>query len=515
MGLLKAEKILILIPMALVAFVGLYALFRCRSDKKGFFILAAFAAFLHILGHLLNLMSSSMGAALTAIRISGFGSGLVVLVYVFFISEYCDIKINGALKMFLSAITALYISGIWTTDVTGFYYATLQLDPCNSNHLIYTRGPLFHFFTLYLVVYFVISLVIIIRKIVFSHGDFKKTLILIMASFLFLFFAKLLENIVAFGNFSSRPVYLTPYAYGISAVILYFSIKKYDMLDESPLPSMQAMNTISQAMILLDEKLNYVSSNGAAKALFPWLRDYKTGEAIFYSPHWPSELSRIAFLNGEFSVDFKDAASYYHATAHPFSSELSRKKHWTVMIQDVTDTEHFVKQLEEAAYTDTLTGLYNRRHFAEIATPFIDRAKRSGIPYYIMIADLDFFKKINDEHGHLAGDAVLRHTAAIMKSTVRSYDIVSRWGGEEFIFLITDSNMEDVTALAERIRYAIEHTECEYEGKKLHTTVSFGIAQSGDEDVDMTELILRADRALYISKQEGRNRVTLWSADER
>ena len=132
-----------------------------------------------------------------------------------------------------------------------------------------------------------------------------------------------------------------------------------------------------------------------------------------------------------------------------------------------------------------------------------------------MIADLDFFKKINDEHGHLAGDAVLRHTAAIMKSTVRSYDIVSRWGGEEFIFLITDSNMEDVTALAERIRYAIEHTECEYEGKKLHTTVSFGIAQSGDEDVDMTELILRADRALYISKQEGRNRVTLWSADER
>ena len=97
MGLLKAEKILILIPMALVAFVGLYALFRCRSDKKGFFILAAFAAFLHILGHLLNLMSSSMGAALTAIRISGFGSGLVVLVNVFFISEYCDIKINGAL----------------------------------------------------------------------------------------------------------------------------------------------------------------------------------------------------------------------------------------------------------------------------------------------------------------------------------------------------------------------------------------------------------------------------------
>ena len=509
----EIQNLTLLIPLILVALVGAFALFRCRGDKRSFFVLVAFTAFMHILGYYLEIVGT--GIAFTGMYLANFGGGLCVLATVLFISEYCDTKMHAAFKAILCAGAFLYIFGVWTTGITGYYNASFELNFSASNPLTYASGTLSWLFSLYYVVYIAIALIIIIRKIVLSYGDFRKTLVLTLIAFLIPVIATTVEGTIAAGGSSVMPVFLTPYAYGISAIICYVSIKKYDMLDKAPFSSIQAINTIAQAMILLDDKLRYVSANSSAVALFPWLKEYKNGEAIYYSPHWPTELSHNAFSNGEFSVDFvvnsSDNSRHYHAVAHPFNPDVSHKNHWSIMVQDVTDKELLIKQLEEAAYTDTLTGLYNRRHFAEIATPYVERTKRTGVSYYIMMADLDFFKIINDTHGHLAGDSVLRHVAAIMKRTVRSYDIVARWGGEEFIFLITDSSAADVVSLAERIRNAVEHTPCEYNGEKLPITISFGIAQSKDENNDMTALILRADEALYKSKRDGRNRVTIWS----
>jgi diguanylate cyclase (GGDEF)-like protein len=183
---------------------------------------------------------------------------------------------------------------------------------------------------------------------------------------------------------------------------------------------------------------------------------------------------------------------------------------WSVLIRDVTESANFIKRLEEAAYTDKLTGLYNRRHFSEIATPFIERARRSGMPYYFMIVDIDDFKDVNDIYGHLAGDVVLRGMAQVMKQTVRPYDIIARWGGEEFCLIITDIDEAGVLRLAERIRYGVETYECEFMGKPLRVTISLGVAKN-DDDCDITELTMRADEALYTAKNTGKNRVVMWS----
>lgn len=512
MSLSEIQRVTVFLLLIIVSYVGVFALFKCRSDKKGNFLLVAFSVIIHVFGYFLEVISKDAGEAFTAFRLISFGGGLCALVNIFFVADYCDQIISKAVKAILSAGTIIYVIGAWTTDVTGYFFSSFELNLEVSNHVTYTSGTLTWLFLIYNVIYFAIALIILVRKLALSFGDYKKTLILTLFAFLFPVIAAPFGYIPIAGRFFSMP--LTPYACGISAILYFISIRKYDMLDKYPLATMQAMNTISQAIVLLDEKLHYISSNSAAIAMFPWLREYKTGEPIFYSPYWPPELSDKAFTEGEFSVDFSsrepDSPRHYNATAHPFQSDLSRKIHWSIMIQDITDTEHFIKQLEEAAYTDTLTGLYNRRHFAEIASPFIERARRAGMSYYIMMADLDFFKRINDEHGHLAGDAVLRHTAQIMKNTVRAYDVVARWGGEEFIFLITDSTTEDVTALAERIRYTIEHKVCEFNKEKLPITISFGVAECGKDETDMTELILRADEALYKSKQNGRNCVTLW-----
>jgi len=515
---LEIQKFTLLIPLIIVSLVGAYALFRCRGTKRDFFVLLAFTVFSHILGYFLGVVST--GTALTEMYLANFGGGLCVLANVLFVAEYCETKMRASTKAILCVFTFLYILGVWTTGITGYYSASfnLTLNPTNPLNSAPGTGLMSLLFTMYTLAYIAIALVIMIHKMIYSHGNFRKSIVRILIAFIIPVITTILEGVIITSGPSSTHVFITPYAYGISSIIFFISIKKYDMLDRAPLSSMQAINTIPQPMILLDENLHYISSNSAAIVLFPWLKDYKMDEAIYYSPHWPSELSHKAFENGEFSSTFvvadESSSRHYNATAHPFNSELSRKNHWSIMFLDVTDKEIFIRQLEEAAYTDTLTGLYNRRHFAEIATPYIERTKRAGVDYYIMMADLDVFKTINDKHGHLAGDAVLHHVATIMKRTVRSYDIVARWGGEEFIFLITDSSSDDVVALAERIRKLIESTPCEYNGVELPITISFGIAQSEDDGTDMNDLILRADEALYKSKQTGRNRVTMWARNE-
>lgn len=516
MSLLDIQKFAALIPLVIILLFGAFTHFRFRSNRKEFFILTSFTAFIYILGCLLEIISQNTGEALTSMRLLQLGGSLSALLYVFFLYEYCEINLHNTVKTLLCACTLLYIIGAWTTDTTGYFYSSFDHIPGISPRSLYVRGSLYCLFRLYYLVYFLIALYAIARRMAKSDGKFRKTLVLSAVAFLLPLIAGAVEDIVTASGFALPPVSLVSCAFALSAVILHISIVKYDMLIKYSIDSFETMNVVSYALIFLDEELRYITSNDAANELFPWLKDYAPGETICFSPHWPAELNHNAFSGDEFSVTFSasDSLRYYRATAHPFISEVSRQKQWSVLIQDITAAETFVRQLEEAAYTDTLTGLYNRRHFAEIAMPFIERTKRSGMPYYIMMADLDLFKNVNDEYGHLAGDAVLHHTATIMKNTVRSYDIVARWGGEEFIFLVVDSDTDDITALAERIRERIEHNPCNYKGKELPITISFGIAQSTDEDADMTELILHADEALYKSKQNGRNRVTLWGTHE-
>jgi diguanylate cyclase (GGDEF)-like protein len=280
-----------------------------------------------------------------------------------------------------------------------------------------------------------------------------------------------------------------------------------------PVAAFEAMDTISEPFILLGEDMRCLSSNNAARELFPWLTGLPRDAPVRSHPGWPEELSEQAFSSETISVDFEREVGgrRYSASVNPATaSRRGGQPLWSVLIRDITESANFIKCLEEAAYTDTLTGLYNRRHFSEIAAPFIERARRSDMPYYFMIADIDDFKDINDVHGHLAGDAVLRGMARVMKQTVRPYDILARWGGEEFCLIVTDIDDAGVLRLAERIRREVEAYECNYMGKPLRVTISGGLARC-DDDSGITEITRRADEALYSAKAKGKNRVEMWA----
>lgn len=157
------------------------------------------------------------------------------------------------------------------------------------------------------------------------------------------------------------------------------------------------------------------------------------------------------------------------------------------------------------ATTDQLTELLNRRGFDLLANQAIQEARRNPSPLCALLLDLDNFKDLNDNHGHLAGDEVLRGFANKLRDNLRQSDIICRWGGEEFILLLKDTSPEQARLLAEKVRQQTEHSNFSYKGASLQITTSIGLAELHPDD-SLSELLARADRALYRAKQSGRNR---------
>jgi diguanylate cyclase (GGDEF)-like protein len=134
------------------------------------------------------------------------------------------------------------------------------------------------------------------------------------------------------------------------------------------------------------------------------------------------------------------------------------------------------RKLQELATQDALTGLSNRRHLLEQAEHEMARAKRNGEPISILLADIDNFKQINDQRGHVAGDQVLVHTAKLFRSICRTPDIVARWGGEEFLFLLPSTGAEAAERFAERVRSTIRATAVDLAGERIGFTISLGVS---------------------------------------
>ncbi|MEF3191003.1 MAG: diguanylate cyclase [Campylobacterales bacterium] len=166
---------------------------------------------------------------------------------------------------------------------------------------------------------------------------------------------------------------------------------------------------------------------------------------------------------------------------------------------DITDK----KRIEELAITDRLTGVYNRLRLDEALNHEIARAKRYYHPLSLVMIDIDYFKKINDTYGHQAGDEVLKKVAFLIKTSLRDSDVVGRWGGEEFMVLLPETSLEAALELSERLRQRIFEADF---GEIGHRSCSFGVATLREEE-SVTQLVARADEALYRAKHNGRNRV--------
>ncbi|MCP4130521.1 MAG: GGDEF domain-containing protein [bacterium] len=168
------------------------------------------------------------------------------------------------------------------------------------------------------------------------------------------------------------------------------------------------------------------------------------------------------------------------------------------------------KKIETIARTDPLTKLLNRRAMYEIIDDEIDRYERTGNPFSLILCDIDFFKKINDSYGHDCGDFVLVSISEVMLNFLRKVDKVARWGGEEFLFLLPETNIEGARKTIESLRKHIEEYSFNYRGKRVSVTLTFGICLYR-ANANINSCIEWVDKALYEGKEGGRNCIKVYT----
>ncbi len=217
----------------------------------------------------------------------------------------------------------------------------------------------------------------------------------------------------------------------------------------------------------------------------------------------------IVFLTAETSANVDTAAMNAGALDYLVKGEitprsLERSLRYALKLGDT------LGQLRQLATTDQLTGLLNRREFDRLLAEDVERALRFEHPFVLVLLDLDHFKDINDQHGHPAGDAVLRTVAARITGAVRTIDRVARIGGEEFAVLLMETSIEQAAAAAQRLVEVVRgEPDSASDGIRLPVTISVGVAVAPTHAKESAALIEAADKALYAAKRAGRNRMVL------
>ena len=212
------------------------------------------------------------------------------------------------------------------------------------------------------------------------------------------------------------------------------------------------------------------------------------------------------------SADFM----YQNTTFIPLMSATGEVTHLCLIVYDVTDNAVNKKDLEQAnselgvlSQTDGLTNLFNRTHWENCLEAEYKRWTRSNHASCLVMLDIDHFKKVNDNYGHMVGDEVIRHLSGLIQKHIRETDISGRYGGEEFAILLADTTIDNAQVFAERLRFEVEEAAVKYNDIELKYTISIGLAEVDSSVKNYETWIEYADSALYDSKESGRNKISL------
>ncbi len=216
----------------------------------------------------------------------------------------------------------------------------------------------------------------------------------------------------------------------------------------------------------------------------------------------------VIFVTAKFQ-DVDHVATGLYLGANDYLYKPVAEKELVARVSVMVRLKAAEDEVKRISVTDDLTGLFNRRFLRKRLDEELSRARRAGFPLSLLMMDLDRFKIINDALGHPAGDEVLKAIAGVLQSGFRQGDVVGRWGGEEFMALLPNSDAAGAQISAERLRKAVEELDLSAIAPNLQVTASFGIAvfQSSNPETDASDLISWADGALYAAKEAGRNTV--------
>jgi len=505
--------IIVCVSLATSIFIEIYAIFRSQNYKKDYFILMQAMIILYLFGYLLELTSTNAEEAYTGVKVLYAGASFIATFAFFFVADFCDVKIHSVLikapLVLLSFAMAIVMA---TTKFHHLVYIDYGFDSTYINNLVFTPGPLYSIINTYPAVCLILALVVLLYQLKKWKTKYRKQILVFIMCIAIPFVADGIYHTSIIAGINEHRIYFTPISLAVMSLFLYLGVIRYNIFEIISIATVTAMEHIREGFVLVDENDSYLFSNPAAVKILPEIKKLAKGESIFTVMYWPHELDAMKSEQIEFTT-LDEGIKYFRASVSPVFSKKKILIAKIILIGEVTDSVKLMKELENAAYIDALTGIYNRKHFYELANADIERALRLNQSIYTAMLDLDFFKNVNDTYGHAAGDIVLKTTAGVIRQTIRTYDLLCRYGGEEFVLLITDLDAPEAFSLMERIRENMEITTTCYEGLEIKVTCSIGLAKFVETDTLETS-IRKSDEALYVAKNSGRNLVRIFCEQE-
>jgi diguanylate cyclase (GGDEF)-like protein len=476
------------------------AIFKRKVKHLRFFTLLMLASCVYALGFLLQHLSFSYSALLQGARVQYLGAVFVSPMLLVFIMDFCDIKQRPWFTVSLLIIPVVTVIMVFTYPFNGMYFgeSSFTADPVP---LLVFSGSVFR--TVYFIYSYCLMLAAFIICIIYrSKRDqlFKKHSIHILIAMAIPMFGNLLTAFLKL-----FPIDLTSAFASVMGTIIAYTLVFTGIFQIAPLAREEIVENMQDGFILIDPSGGFLDANRAATQLFPALEYVTTGlpvadmGTVLWDP--TSRLLR------EFSVETESGTKYYRVSANDIMHE-DRAICTCVTIYDNTSVRELMDEITQMAEHDGLTNLLNRRAFCRDAEKKCGELLRYGGKAFLIMLDIDFFKKVNDTYGHLAGDEVLRSFSRTLSQRFRKTDIICRYGGEEFCVFLFSLTREKVAEIAEECRRQVENLPIPFEDETIRVTISIGIAEfPSPPEQTLTALISCADAALYRAKTGGRNRI--------
>jgi len=483
--------------------VGIYA----RSAPKSlYFTLLSLSIFLLNLGFIFEIASSELTTAFMATQVQYFGGPFIAPFVLLFVLEYCGLNIKKRYVFALLIIPCIVCFMVLTWPLNGLYYGSVEfLTDGPIPRIVITTSPYYYVYMVYAAALPIAADVILLYY--FFRGDktFKKQSITIIVATILPLFAVVFVSILRVAGFDFDP---TPVFLGITCPLFGYSFLRLGLYRVAPIAREQIVETMNDGFLIIDPHGGFVYANMAAKRILPRLSKASSGTKI-------KNIDEIAWIcdsaderNNDFSVQQPDGAEKHYKLSETPITAAKKVIGRCIMFFDITQTKQLLDEVSMLAERDPLTGLINRRTFFNNGELLFGNLSRIGNASCMMMIDIDYFKKVNDNYGHPKGDEVLKAVAEMLSAHFRSTDLIARYGGEEFSAFLPYATVQNAVELAEQIRVLVQGLQFYADDTSFNITVSIGIAAIDPERHATLDLLLTdADAALYAAKNQGRNRI--------
>jgi diguanylate cyclase (GGDEF)-like protein len=315
-------------------------------------------------------------------------------------------------------------------------------------------------------------------------------------------------NLIYVAGFSPLNLDLTPFGLSISGVCFYIALFRYGFLELQEVVRDVVFLEIGEGILVVDEDNRLIDFNQACREVFSWLNVNHIGVDVGIFPEGKKLLTQTD-QTFEMKV-LKDREEKWYELRRTPILEKNKRLGSVYFIHDISTQKEMIQTLHDIASYDSLTEIYNRRRLMEETEKELHRMVRYGQCLSVLMIDIDNFKLVNDRFGHQAGDEVLKTLAAACREKIRQTDIIGRYGGEEFLVVLPETNEEYALLVAENIRNSVAELNFQSSGHVISITVSIGVrtAYGYEKNLSVDCVIMDADRALYHAKNSGRNRVS-------